>query len=132
MIVMNTPFAKVAILATHEAQKTGDPIIAWQNASVTVFGKGTSQQLKGCPKNTFLGLCEAGKIKGIPEGNYTRSLKNKSYAIKAAEILSEQGLMNPRDLWKKVLIQLNKNLSKKHNAQMDVVLALYKNNLLND
>lgn len=42
---------------------------------------------KGCPRNAFLGLYEEGLVKGIPSGNYTRSKKNKEYAIKAVKIL---------------------------------------------
>jgi hypothetical protein len=44
---------------------------------------------KGCPKGTFLGLCEEGLVKGIPKGNYTKSVKNKKYAIKAVTVLKQ-------------------------------------------
>ena len=34
------------------------PEIAWKNASLKIFGTRTSGQIKSCPKNSFLGLCE--------------------------------------------------------------------------
>lgn len=37
---------------------------AWEIATIEIFGAGTSSQAKGCPKNTFLALCETGKVKG--------------------------------------------------------------------
>jgi len=39
--------------------------------------------VKGCPRGAFLELCEAGMIKGIASGKYTRSKRNKEYAIDA-------------------------------------------------
>lgn len=48
-----------------------------------------SSQKKGCPKNTFLGLCEEGLVKGISKGKYTKSVKNKEYALKAIELLKQ-------------------------------------------
>jgi len=57
------------------------PVDAWERATSEIFGKGTSSQKKGCPRGAFLGLCEDGKVLGIPPGKYTSSTKNKSYAI---------------------------------------------------
>ncbi|WP_420865668.1 DUF6979 family protein [Dickeya oryzae] len=42
---------------------------------------------KSCPLSAFLGLCEDGYIKGIPKGKYTKSYKNKKYAVVAADIV---------------------------------------------
>jgi hypothetical protein len=39
-------------------------------ATKEIFGEGTWGQIKGCPKNTFLGLCEEGIVKGVNKGNY--------------------------------------------------------------
>jgi len=128
--MMKTSFAKVAIFAAREAQKTADPIMAWEYASIKVFGKGTWQQLKRCPKNTFLGLCEEGIIKGIPKGKYTRSVKNKTYALTAVRILNNEKHISSAALWKEVMIALNENSGKQHNGQMDVVLALADNKLI--
>ncbi len=80
---------------------------------------------KGCPKNTFLGLCEDGFVKGIPCGNYTSSTKNKGYALEALEILKRRPELsnNPRELWEEIA-----DIS--YNQQMSVVCALWKANLI--
>lgn len=74
------------------------------------------------PKKYFPRLCETGKVKGIESGVFTRSKKNKAYAIKALELLiDDPSLSNdPKILW--TVIQ--GGIAKKHNSQMDVVLAL--------
>ena len=49
-----------------------------------MFGEATTAQIKGCPKNAFLGLCEEGLVVDIEKGYYTErstSHKNKDYAI---------------------------------------------------
>jgi hypothetical protein len=38
------------------------PLEAWMEATKEIFGEGTWGQIKGCPKNTFLGLCEEGIV----------------------------------------------------------------------
>jgi hypothetical protein len=62
-----------------------------------------SAQEKPCPKNIFLGLCEAGFVKGIPKGKVTKSVKNKEYAIKAVAVLKQntQTTFSPKELWDK-------------------------------
>jgi hypothetical protein len=98
----------------------------WSKSAKEVFETKSSQE-KGCPKGTFLGLCEEGLVKGIPKGNYTKSVKNKEYALKAIEILKQntQTTFSPKELWEQ--LQLG---NKRHNSQMDVVLALWENGLI--
>ncbi|MDO6600643.1 hypothetical protein Q4536_10890 [Tenacibaculum sp. 1_MG-2023] len=86
-----------------------------------------SSQEKSCPKNTFLGLCEEGLVKGVPVGNYTTSVMNKEYAIQAVEILkrSPTKIFTPKELWKKLELG-----DKKHNSQMDVVWVLWSEGLI--
>ncbi|WP_431167235.1 DUF6979 family protein [Tenacibaculum halocynthiae] len=86
-----------------------------------------SSQEKGCPKNAFLGLCEEGLVKGIPKGKYTKSVKNKKYALQAVEILKQntQTTFSPKELWKQLELG-----DKKHNSQMDVVLELWEKGLI--
>jgi len=124
-------YGQIAIEAARLAQKTKDPDEAWEVVSSKIFGKGTPSQLKGCPKSTFLGLCSEGKLKEIPAGNYTKSKKNKIYGLKALELLSKNtSFLDPNELWNKVLRAAGEDVTKQHNEQMDVVLELYKNNLL--
>jgi hypothetical protein len=86
-----------------------------------------SSQEKGCPKGAFLGLCQDGMVKGIPKGNYTKSIKNKQYALQAVDILKRAGkkTFTPKKLWLELRLG-----DKKSNSQMDVVLALWNKNLI--
>ena len=98
----------------------------YHSAAKEVFPTKSSQE-KGCPKNTFLGLCEEGLVKGIPKGNYTKSVKNKEYALQAIAVLKKDTstFISPKELWNAL------NLGdKKHNSQMDVVLALWDKHLI--
>ncbi|GKX30762.1 hypothetical protein SH1V18_32420 [Vallitalea longa] len=102
---------------------------SWEITADKVFGKNTAGADKGCPKSTFLGLCEAGYVKGVKRGNYTRSEKNKKYGIDAVKILQETPqLANSNscadNLWKSVAGD------KQSNSQMEVVLALWNYNLI--
>jgi hypothetical protein len=62
---------------------------AWKNSARAVFPDRESSQKKGCPKDAFLGQCEANLIEGIPRGRYTRSVLNKQYALDAVEFLKK-------------------------------------------
>lgn len=115
------------------AVKSADVIISnegknprdiWVLVTSEIFGEGTSSQQKPCPRNAFLALCEEGLIKGIPKGNYTNSRKNKEYALKAVEILTENPNLanNPKALWLEAVGE-----PKTHNGQMDVIVTLWKN-----
>ena len=104
------------------------PRDAWEKAAAKIFGEGTSSQRKSCPKDAFLGLCEEGLVKGIEPGSYTRSRKNKGYAVRAVSILKQRSSLtnSPGGLWNEVL----RGEPKKHNSQMDVVIALWKSGLI--
>ena len=105
-----------------------NPREAWESATSRIFGKGTSSQVKGCPRNAFFGLCEAGLVKGIRTGSYTRSKVNKQYAVDAVSILRRQPKLanDPLTLWELVL----GGVPKSYNHQMDVVTALWNHNLI--
>jgi hypothetical protein len=82
---------------------------------------------KGCPRGALLGPCEEGLVKGIRPGNYTASKDNKLYAVRAAALLNEGDRKRPvGELWRAV----SNDPEKAHNQQMDVVLALWKNDLI--
>jgi hypothetical protein len=82
---------------------------------------------KGCPRGAFLGLCEEGLVKGIPAGRYTSSNDNKDYAVRAAALLIEgKQSWSTSSLWRAV----EYDPAKTHNGQMDIVLALWKNDLI--
>lgn len=103
-----------------------DPREAWEIISVGLFGDGTSIQKKACPKSTFLGLCEEGLVKGIKKGEYTKSINNKEYALKAVDILKTNidKTFEAKELWSRVVE------NKAHNGQMDIVLELWENGMI--
>jgi len=108
-----------AMLRINSKKET--PEIAWENASSEVFGIGTSSQKKSCPKNSFLGLCDAGKVKGIEKGCCcikTKS-KNMDYVITAINLINKDRslLKDKMNLWREIT-----NI--KYNQQLDVLFAL--------
>jgi hypothetical protein len=107
------------------SQKITDPAKAW-NIALHNLGLSDTILQKACPKSAFLGLCKEGLVKGVPRGNYTRSIKNKAYSLHAVQILrSEPELVGKKgDLWKRV-----GHLSK-DNGQMDVVISLWQKGLI--
>jgi len=120
--------AAVEAARLHTRRLARSPQDAWEQASSKLFSKGTPGQRKGCPRNAFLGLCEEGLVKGIEPGDYTRSQKNKRYAVDAVAILQRRPSLagNQNRLWSEVLADEHK----KHNSQMDVVIALWNAGLI--
>jgi len=105
----------------------------WEEVAKEYFNS-ESLIKKGCPKNSYIGLCEEGIIKGVKKGKYrkTKNSKNKDYALKAIKILKNNSLLeniSPLELWKKVTIDKDKKIS--HNQQMNVVLELWHCDFIN-
>jgi hypothetical protein len=119
-------------LCAKEAVLNGnDPINSWKIAIENNLTS-KSSKIKACPKNAFLGLCEEGLVKGIKSGSFFKSKKpnlNKKYAITAVDILKENSNLSKKELWGKVSERLNLG-NKRHNSQMDVVLALWEHGLI--
>lgn len=128
---MNNKYGLAAIDAVMliQSERIIDPRIAWESALSKYFNPKAPALKKGCPRNTFLGLCQEGIIVGVKAGEYTRSKKNKEYALNAIEeIKHDPSIISDIDfLWKKA----SKNQDIVHNSQMDVVIALYKNGFIN-
>ena len=127
---MSNKFGLAAIDAVKFIQNgiITNPIDAWNRALLNYFDRNSSSYEKGCPRNAFLGLCEEGKIIGISSGSYTKSKKNKAYAIKAIKLLRNDPSLAEKT---KVLWDMVVNWSgKAHNSQMDIVVALWKENLI--
>lgn len=120
-------YGKSAIIATKllKAGKESNPVTAWECAVAEVFPESESSRKKGCPKSTFLGLCEEGLVAGVGSGEYTNSKKNKGYAKKSLRLLIAKPDLatNTKKLWELVL----EGEKKQHNQQMDVVISLWKN-----
>lgn len=128
-------YGKAALKAHKMAtgKRSRDPRQAWKQATSSIWPRGTPSQVKSCPRDAFLGLCQAGKVQGVPPGQYTRSLKNKIYAIKAVALLKAQPSLAKQGvgvIWSKVMGKLSEPAGKVHNQQMDVVLSLFQNGLI--
>ncbi len=105
--------------------KSADPRAAWTSAVTGIFPDSPSSQTKGCPRDSFLGLCSMGAVVGVPPGNYTRSVKNKGYVSRALmELRSNPHLADDEDrLWE---IATN-GAGKAPNHQIEVLVALWRN-----
>jgi hypothetical protein len=118
-------FGTAAEIAAKTAAQAGNinPRIAWKLAVAKVFRDSRSSQLKSCPRDAFLALCEFGAVENIMGGSYTRSVKNRNYAKRALEAIRQDSslLGDEKRLWR---IATNPEI-KKHNQQMDVVVTLF-------
>ncbi len=119
-------YGQVAEIAAQSLVKkgAGNPRAAWDSAVARVFPESRSSQAKGCPRDSFLALCEMGAVKNIAPGAYTRSIKNKSYVIKALDALRSSPALSrdEKGLWKLV----TDGAEKAPNGQMDVVTSLWR------
>src|ERR1700674_3359489 len=125
---MANRYGEAALMATRQGSTAEiNPIARWESAMEKLYPTSTAARKKPCPRGAFLGLCEEGLVKGIPAGHYTTSKDNKAYAVRAITLLTEgpQNL-SVSALWRAVAA----GIEKAHNSQMDVVLALWKNDLI--
>jgi hypothetical protein len=114
-------------------RRANDPVDGWEKATISLFSKGTSSQVKSCPRHAFLGVCEDGLVKGIKPGKYTDSVDNKSYAVEAVKLLKTNPSLSSgtkADLWRRVMRRTGNPIDKTHNQQMDVILALFQNRFI--
>jgi len=127
-------YGSVAVRATqlflHESFD-GSLAEAWAGAVREFYPTSEDSQEKGCPRGAYLGICEAGIVVDVPAGDYTQSRKNKAYAIAAVQLLVKNEALadaGPVALWHRVM----GNSDKRHNSQMDVVLALWEHRLIDE
>jgi hypothetical protein len=125
---MANRYGEAAILAARqEPSANTNPKARWERAMVSLYPTSPVARSKGCPRGAFLGLCEEGLVKGIPAGHYTASKDNKQFAVRAVAFLVEKEQHSSRsELWQAA----TNGAGKKENGQMDVVLALWNNNLI--
>jgi hypothetical protein len=115
--------AAVKAVNLYTAGKASSVVDGWEIATRELFNT-ESGRTKGCPRTTFLGVCEGGNVIGVPAGEYnTKISENKQYGVKAiAALRSNPALADDQTLlWKKI-----GNEKLKPNSQMDVVTALWK------
>ena len=109
-------YQEIALNAAKRLQVENiNPINAWD-----IELKGMSD--KGCPRSTFLGLCQIRVVKNVSKGDYTRSKKNLSYAKEGVRILKQfpQKFNSGNELWQEISKSLNLKIS--HNQQGNVIL----------
>jgi hypothetical protein len=125
---MANRYGEAALMATRqESSAEIDPIARWESAMARLYPTSTAARKKRCPRGAFLGLCEEGLVKGIPPGIYRASKDDKAYAIRAVALLTEGTQhWSTSALWRAV----TDGAEKAHNSQMDIVLALWNNDLI--
>ena len=97
----------------------------WQDAVQKLYPTPAGQKKKA-PRESFVGLCGAGLVKGIPAGDYAAGNRNKDYAVAAVTLLRAGTHKTVTQLWSAV----TDSDGTEHAFQMDVVLALWKNGLI--
>jgi hypothetical protein len=125
---MANKYGEAALIAAR-METHGKPIAPtsrWEQATAKLYPTNPSAQRKGGPRFAFLSLCEAGLVKGIPSGQYAPSNKNKAYALRAVALLNAGTHKTVAALW----LEVTDGEPIAHNSQMDVVLALWKNDLI--
>jgi hypothetical protein len=114
-------------MVSYKNGEIDDRVQTWKNA-LKMFTNKVSSQEKGCPRDTFLGLCEEGLLApAIPCKKYTDSEKNKSYGLQALEVLRKKPELadSPTALWNSI-----KTSAENEQGQMGVVIALWKEKLI--
>lgn len=124
-------YAEVAVRAVSKLH-SGKPISAreaWDNSAAEVFPQSASVRSKGCPRTTFLTLCDSGAVKGLLAAGVVRNSENARHALDCLALLAQHPnyvAMNPRKLWELV----TRASGKQYNQQMHVILGLAQAGLL--
>ena len=107
--------------------KTPSPAERWDDAVKKLYPTTPAGQKKSAPRLAFLGLCEAGLVKGIHGDAFaSTSNRNKACAVEAVKLLAAGTHTTVSQLW--AAVTAGEELQ--HASQMDVVLALWKNGLI--
>jgi hypothetical protein len=117
-------YGEAALLAAGDELAPGLSVESrWNSAMHRVYPTSATSRKKTSPRGAFLGLCEEGLVKDIPAGKYSATKDNKDYAVNAVALLiAGTQRATVTDLWRAVA-----SPDKPHDSQMDVVLALWKN-----
>jgi hypothetical protein len=124
---MANKFGEAALIAARlEVPASVTAAERWDTAVRQVYPEKPYLQKKTAPRAAFLGLCEKGLVKGVPAGEGSGSDKNRAYALAAVELLRAGTHRTVNALWAAV----TEGDESAHNAQMDIVLALWKNGMI--
>lgn len=123
---MANRYGEAALLAAKGPSGL-QPNARWESALEKLYPTSPVARMKGSPRAAFLGLCEEGLVQGIPAGDYSAAKGNKEYAVRAVALLTEGTQRWSRSaLWQAV----TEGSEKKETGQIDVVLALWNNDLI--
>jgi hypothetical protein len=125
---MANRYGEAAILAARQGASGGiNPEAQWESAMEKLYPTSPTARRKGGPRGAFLGLCEEGLVKGIPAGHYSATRDHKNYAVRAVALLTDATQsLSVSALWRAV----TQDPEKPHGGQMDIVMALWKNDLI--
>jgi hypothetical protein len=117
-------YGEVVICAVEQMQvsKINNPYDAWRIAEIKL-----KKAHKGCPQSIFVLLCSWGLVKGIPKGNSGDNIReNKEKLLKILDKLDFEltDFSNFSAVWR------NLGFNDTHASQIDVLYALYKQDLL--
>jgi hypothetical protein len=117
----------VRAVSVYTNGKASSIVDAWEIVARETFRSESSQE-KGCPRSTFLGVCESGIVAGVPAGEYNSKItKNKQYGLKAIALLRHHPELadSPDLLWSKV-----RDAGGNPTGQMDVIATMWKHGLI--
>jgi hypothetical protein len=129
-------YGKLAVRATELLREgCSSAEDAWRQMAEEIFPNAPASQQKTCPREAFLGLCQAGLLAGVPRGRCEASAsgRNRDYARVAVGVLRaepEFASKSKIELWRRVMRECHEDQGKNPNRQMDVVLALWSEGLI--
>jgi hypothetical protein len=95
---------------------------AWNKAAEEEIDN-LSSRVKNCPRETFIGLCDSGKLKNISKKKISES-RNYDYAVFAISEWKKDEFILKNDLWKKIYSHFG--FAKNHQGQLDVLEGLWE------
>ena len=125
---MANRYGEAALMAARQGASAGTtPLACWESALEKLYPTSPVARKMGGPRGAFLGLCEEGLVKDVPPGDYSSSKDNKAYAVRAVALLTAaEQHWSKSALWHEV----TGGVEKQENGQIDVVLALWNNDLI--
>lgn len=126
MNALGKQFGRVAIGAAIRCRAGALPKVAWAQ-EITHETSSPSSRSKSCPMHAFVGLADAGLIRGVSSRNAAQHSVNAEYAVAAVDFLRACPELADaeHDLWQEIHRDRPRVIA--HNGQLDVVLALWLN-----
>ena len=129
---MANRYGEAALMAVRMETygKALTPAERWDDAVKKLYPTTPAGQKKSAPRAAFLGLCEAGLVKGIVQAPRepvsSAGNRGKDYAVEAVRLLKAGTHKTVSQLWGAV----TEGEDVQHASHIDVVLALWKNGLI--